>query len=231
MDIAVEKLGNGESTAERFCRDFLCELQKSPFGSMPKRDIECLLFYLFEKYELVEGKTNREKAFNLNLNESRLKTYMADSYAKYGKNMQKEHCKQVLEKLASHKTKAVIDGDYLIFLEENPVLQRDFIQSLKDMGFFTDSSFNRELIRVKLTSFIYFALQEQLLNISAINEIIKTDKRAKAALEQSMNAGKNLQEIAGDIWQIIKNQNSTGVITAIEIVKHIWDVAQAKIEA
>ena len=63
------------------------------------------------------------------------------------------------------------------------------------------------------------------------DEIIKKDTRAKAALEQSMNAGKNLQEIAGAIWQIIKNQNSTGVITAIEIVKHIWDVAQAKIEA
>ena len=227
MDIAAEKLGTGDSTAERFCRDFMFELKKHPFGSMPKRDIECLLFYLFEKYELVEGKTNREKAFKLKLNENRLKKYMEDSYVKYGKSMQREHSQQVVEKLVSHKTKASIDGDYLVFVEENPVLQRDFIQSLKDMGFFTDSSFNGELIRVKLTSFIQFALQNRLLDIPAVKEIVKKDTEARKAIEQTINAGKNLQEIAGDIWQIIKKQQNAGIMT-MEIVEHIWNVAQAK---
>lgn len=58
---------------------------------MPKRDLDCLIFHLFEKYKLIEGNSNRQKTYNLNISETKIKSYIIDSNAKYGKINQEEN--------------------------------------------------------------------------------------------------------------------------------------------
>lgn len=148
---------------EKFFTDFFSEFKKFPFGSMPKRDLDCLIFHLLEKYNLAEGNTNREKAYNLNINETKLKSYIVDSNAKYGKRNQDENVSAVISKIKGG-TKVLVEGDCIVFFEENPVVKADFIQALKDEGFYTDTSFNKEIIKVRVSSFLAFSLSKNLLN-------------------------------------------------------------------
>ncbi|UTD12419.1 hypothetical protein HO345_05230 [Treponema denticola] len=223
----LNKADSGKSL-EGFSRDLFEELQKHPFGSMPKRDLDCLLFFLFEKHGLLKGKTNREKAQNLQINETRLKSYILDANAKYGTDKKTENLAKLLKKMGDD-TKVAIDGDYLVFLEEDPVVKADFVQSLKDEGFYTDSSFNNELIKVKLSSFLCFAKNKNLLNNKKLLDIVKSDEKSTKLIKKFIDEDTNLKEMALGILKIIQAQNGFGISTFISLFEYGKDIFTAKI--
>ncbi|MGI5097750.1 hypothetical protein IZU27_09580 [Treponema socranskii] len=217
-----------EKPFEYFSKDLFEELQKHPFGSMPKRDLDCLLFFLFEKHGLLEGKNNREKAQNLQINETRLKSYILDANAKYGKDEKAKNLVKLLQKMGDG-TKVSIDGDYLVFLEEDPVIKADFVQSLKDEGFYTDSSFNNELIKVKLSSFLCFAKNKGFLNNKKLLDIVKSDEKSTKLIKQFIDKNKNVKEMALGVLKIIQAQNGFGIGTFISLFEYGKDIIKAKI--
>ena len=223
----LNKADSGKSL-EGFSRDLFEELQKHPFGSMPKRDLDCLLFFLFEKHGLLKGNTNREKAQNLQINEARLKSYILDANAKYGTDKKTENLAKLLKKMGDD-TKVAIDGDYLVFLEEDPVVKADFVQSLKDEGFYTDSSFNNELIKVKLSSFLCFAKNKNLLNNKKLLDIVKSDEKSTKLIKKFIDEDTNLKEMALGILKIIQAQNGFGISTFISLFEYGKDIFTAKI--
>lgn len=189
-------------TAKEFCTELFEELQKHPFASMPKRDSDCLLFFLLEKRGLIPGKNNWEKAKNLGINETKLKSYILDSHAKYGKTDEKEkenNLNALLNKIKNNSSKVSIDGDYLIIPEENPIIKADFIQSLKEEGFYTDGSFNNELIKVKVASFLSFAIRKKLFDDNRLEEILKSSQTERKAIDDFLIAQKSGKEVVLDI--------------------------------
>lgn len=223
----LNKADNGKSL-ECFSRDLFEELQKHPFGSMPKRDLDCLLFFLFEKHGLLKGKTNREKAQNLQINETRLKSYILDANAKYGTDKKTENLAKLLKKMGDD-TKVAIDGDYLVFLEEDPVVKADFVQSLKDEGFYTDSSFNNELIKVKLSSFLCFAKNKNLLNNKKLLDIVKSDEKSTKLIKKFIDENKSVKEIIGDVMGILKEKKALDIRVFISLFEYGKDIFTAKI--
>ncbi len=220
-------------TSNRFYKDiftdFIEEFQKFPFGSMPKRDLDCLIFHLFEKYKLIEGNSNRQKAYNLNISETKLKSFIIDSNAKYGKSNQEENLKIILSKL-SDETKVSVDGEYLVFVEENPVIKADFVQGLKDEGFYTDSSFNNELVKVKIASFISFALSKNMLDKEKLLKIVNSGKTEEDKISDLKNSNKDFKEISKDIFNILKSQENFGIKTIVDLISYGKDIALAKIK-
>lgn len=223
----LNKADSGKSL-EGFSRDLFEELQKHPFGSMPKRDLDCLLFFLFEKHGLLKGNTNREKAQNLQINETRLKSYILDANAKYGTDKKTENLAKLLKKMGDD-TKVAIDGDYLVFLEEDPVVKADFVQSLKDEGFYTDSSFNNELIKVKLSSFLCFAKNKNLLNNKKLLDIVKSDEKSTKLIKKFIDENKSVKEIIGDVMGILKEKKALDIRVFISLFEYGKDIFTAKI--
>ncbi len=223
----LNKADSGKSL-ECFSRDLFEELQKHPFGSMPKRDLDCLLFFLFEKHGLLKGNTNREKAQNLQINETRLKSYILDANAKYGTDKKTENLAKLLKKMGDD-TKVAIDGDYLVFLEEDPVVKADFVQSLKDEGFYTDSSFNNELIKVKLSSFLCFAKNKNLLNNKKLLDIVKSDEKSTKLIKKFIDENKSVKEIIGDVMGILKEKKALDIRVFISLFEYGKDIFTAKI--
>jgi len=225
--VELNKADSGKSL-EGFSRDLFEELQKHPFGSMPKRDLDCLLFFLFEKHGLLKGNTNREKAQNLQINETRLKSYILDANAKYGTDKKTENLAKLLKKMGDD-TKVAIDGDYLVFLEEDPVVKADFVQSLKDEGFYTDSSFNNELIKVKLSSFLCFAKNKNLLNNKKLLDIVKSDEKGTKLIKKFIDENKSVKEIIGDVMGILKEKKALDIRVFISLFEYGKDIFTAKI--
>lgn len=223
----LNKADSGKSL-ECFSRDLFEELQKHPFGSMPKRDLDCLLFFLFEKHGLLKGNTNREKAQNLQINETRLKSYILDANVKYGTDKKTENLAKLLKKMGDD-TKVAIDGDYLVFLEEDPVVKADFVQSLKDEGFYTDSSFNNELIKVKLSSFLCFAKNKNFLNNKKLLDIVKSDEKSTKLIKKFIDENKSVKEIIGDVMGILKEKKALDIRVFISLFEYGKDIFTAKI--
>lgn len=196
---------------------------------MPKRDLDCLIFHLLEKYNLAEGKTNREKAYNLNSSETKLKSYIVDSNAKYGKRCQEESVSAIISKIKGG-TKVLLEDDCIVSFEENPVVKADFIQALKDEGFYTDTSFNKEIIKVRAASFLTFSLSKNLLNTEKLLEIINSEKTEKEKIKEFENTNKSAKEIMADIFEILKKQEKFNIKTFIELFSYGKEVSAAKLK-
>ena len=136
-----------------FFDGFFEEFQKLPFGSMSKRDMECLLIKLMYDQALIDTASNRRAANALGINETRLKGYLVDTRYKFRPDSLKPNVQKILAALGGGKGErlnlnAEADGSFT-FVLENPVLRLDLAQALKDAGYYADGSFNRELVRVK----------------------------------------------------------------------------------
>jgi len=142
---------------ERFFDLFFAEYGKLPFGSMAKRDLECLLLHCMRESGLVDDSSNRSLANALGINETRLKGYLVDTRYKYRADDMTENVRKLIDGIFAREGTKVVheDGKYL-FAIEDPVVKLDFEEAMKDVGYFADGSFNREVVRVKDYALIAF---------------------------------------------------------------------------
>lgn len=212
---------------EDFYDDLMTELSKYPFGSMPKRDLECLLFYLLNKHDLIEGKCNRDKSYCLGLTSARLNSFYIDSNAKFGKKGNEvESVMKILEKLKNETDVSYEDG-YFIFSEENPVLREDFIQAMKDKGFYTDTSHNKEIIKVKAIALLAFLTGSS--DVSVINDLVQRTEFNNQILKKYFLNHKNWNDIAGDLLDIFRNSDKDAVSILSNAAFYCFDLLKASL--
>ena len=224
MELDEKKM---EESAEAFGKDFLDKIKPYPFGSIPKRDMDCLIFFLLEKHGLVPGRTNRDKAYSLNISETKLKSYMVDANARHGKREQDASIERVFDALRSGNGVSV-EGDTLVFFEENPVVRADFVQGMKDMGFYTDSSFNNEIIKVKAASFLAFAIKKGSLSDSEILDVLNKGRTDGEKITDFKNANKSLKDVLQDSLDILKSHDKPGLPAIIELFSYATDIVNAR---
>jgi hypothetical protein len=142
---------------ERFFDLFFAEYGKLPFGSMAKRDLECLVLHCMREAGLVDDASNRALANALGINESRLKGYLVDVRYKYRADDMAANVRKLIDGIFAREGTKVSheDGKYA-FAIEDPVVKLDFEQAMKEVGYFADGSFNREVVRVRDYALIAF---------------------------------------------------------------------------
>jgi hypothetical protein len=154
MDISLENAHKAE-----FFDDFFGELGKFPFGSMVKRDMECLLLNLMLKYGVVAYDSNRKLANALCVNETRLKGYLVDMRYKYGRDQQEANIRAIINDIfIKGSTKVSYEKNRFLFSVEDPVKKLDFFQAMKDNGFYADTSFSDEIVKVNDSALLSFLL-------------------------------------------------------------------------
>ena len=188
-----------------FFDQFMDEFMKYPFGSMPKRDLECLIFSLFEKNGFVKGSNIREKSYKLGINYTRYNSYLTDSNVKFGqeRNVEKS-VKEILNKLKDKNDVTYEDGVF-IFSEENPVIRDDFIQAMKDSGFYTDTSFNKEIVKVKAVALLEFITNSK--NVPELTDLINNASFNNKKVENYLLSQKTWKDIGKDLLTILKNSD------------------------
>jgi len=149
--------GPSGSAKERFFDLFFAEYCKVPFGTIGKRDLECLLLHCLREAGLVDDSNNRALANSLGINESRLKGYLVDIRYKYRSDDMAANVRRLIEEIFAREGTKVSheDGKYA-FAIEDPVVKLDFEQAMKEVGYFADGSFNREVVRVRDYALVAF---------------------------------------------------------------------------
>lgn len=221
------KDGNKETFKQDFFDGFFNEFKKYPFGSMSKRDLECLIFSLMDENGLIEGSNNRDKAYNLGINTTRLNSYMVDANVKFGKKADENSITEmILNKLLSNSV--TYEDNYFIFAEENPVLREDFIQAMKNKGYYTDTSHNKEIIKVKA-----LAILEFLTETESKNENLLVDLRNKAEFENQklkdyFISQKSWKDIAKDVFGILKDSEGDAIKLLTAAAQYSSEFVKAK---
>lgn len=121
------------------------------FGSMNKNDFEVAIFnYLLESGW--SAKTNRAISLELKIPETKVRRLRYEAELKYGNNTDDEFNKKLYEVLKNTNFKH--DGKKLVFVMENQMIRNYLDGKLKEMGNFSDRSFNSEVVSVDAKDFI-----------------------------------------------------------------------------
>ena len=217
-------------TKEQFFDDFIGKISQYPFGGMPKRDLDCLIFFLLKKHGLIPGEMNRDRAYSLGISESKYKSLLVDSDAKFGgaHNIE-ESVQKIFGRLVGGGSGVSLEGDTLVFIEEDSVVKGDFAQAMKAAGLYTDTSFNSELIRVKAAGFLAFALERKYITEDEILALLLKDKSDEQYIETFKKSKKTGKDMICDVLDILADNGKFNLSTFFDIGKYIVGVIGAKL--
>jgi hypothetical protein len=190
----------------RFFDVVLAELAKVPFGTYTKKDLDCLLLHAFREAGIIDAGRLRGLANALGITEQRAKNLLLDIRYKYlpdttGDNLQKI----VADIFAARSTKVVHENGCYVFAIEDPVLKVDFEQGMKDVGYYSDTSFNKEIVKVRDYALIAFLFRMNnndgtFAQLQAMTKAARADERdlmAKIQLQKTwLEIGRDLLSTA-----------------------------------
>ena len=165
------------SDKENFSKDFIERYSKAGFGSMNKNDFEVLIFDLLRRYGNLKDKTNYQASILLQIPESKIKRLTYEADLKYGNINQQDITNDFFNIIANSKLRA--DQNKIQFVIENKFLRTSISAKLKELGHFSDSSFNSEIISIHIDSFI--DLLENYYPKKSIEQIVKDCKESVKA--------------------------------------------------
>ena len=212
---------------ENFAKDFIERYSKRGFGSMNKNDFEVLIFDLLRRYGNLKDKTNYQASILLQIPESKIKRLAYEADLKYDNINQQDITNDFFNIIANSKLRA--DLNKIQFVIENKFLRTSISAKLKELGHFSDSSFNSEIISIHIDSFIdllesYYPKKsiEQIVN--DCKELVKADKGEKITFKLIMK--KFIEGIATEAGKQTVNvglsyftggaHNITGLINGIK---------------
>ena len=188
----------------QFSEEFLNLFLALGFGSMPKREIEILIFHLlYHKTKIFVNQSNYDIANELKISESKIKSFKAEASLKY---QQMEH-QEALQEIAKlffefNNTKTAFDGDIIQFALEDPVLKREFEHAVKELGYFVDYSFNREIVKVKARIFLEIFIQNFGQAETKYQEILKAyyrdEREYQKLITKAQTVDKQLEQFLGE---------------------------------
>jgi len=159
---------------DKFATEFIDHYSTRGFGSMNKNDFEIIIFDLLKKHGDLKDKSNYEISIDLQIPETKVKRLAYESDLKYGQLTDKRITVEFFKILANSKFRA--DLNKIEFGIESKFFRTSIAAQLKKLGHYADSSFNSEIVRIHIDSFI--DLSEHHYNKRAIERIVKDCKTA-----------------------------------------------------
>ncbi len=159
---------------DKFTTEFIDRYSTRGFGSMNKNDFEVMIFDLLRKYGDLKDKSNYEISIDLQIPETKVRRLAYESDLKYGQLTEKTITVEFFKVVANSKFRG--DLNKVEFVIESKFLRTSIGAQLKKLGHYADSSFNSEIVRIHIDSFI--DMLEHYYNDKAIKRIVNDCKTA-----------------------------------------------------
>ena len=159
---------------DKFASEFINRYSTRGFGAMNKNDFEVLIFDLLKKYGNLKEKSNYEISRALQIPETKVRRLAYESDLKYSQLTEENISVAFFKIVANSKLRG--DLNKVEFVIESKFLRASIGAQLKKLGLYADSSFNAEIVRIHLDSFI--DLLEHYYNKKAIESIVTNCKQA-----------------------------------------------------
>jgi len=201
---------NALSDSEKitFADEFLSRFLAYGFGTLPKREIEILIFHiLYHRTQLFRDQSNYEIANELKISESKIKSFKAESSLKYQQKNHQEALKEIAQLFfETNESKTDFEGDTIQFSLEDPVLKREFEHAVKELGYFVDYSFNREIVKMRASVFLEIIIKNFDNNEEKLKEVIKSQYKDEKKYQSLINQQYSLNERVESLLDDHKNK-------------------------
>ena len=182
------------------------------FGSMPKRDVDIMLFMALQDLGIIEMRPTIYDVIRLlNITRSKARNLIYESSLR---RQEKQDLEKELKDLIINPI-FLREGDKVCIEVDNPLLIDYIRQRLKSLHHITDSSFNTELIKMHPNAFseLYVSLLPEesikVINKKFVELGVKEDKSAKAFVANIVKViaraalGKAGESLAGTVCETL----------------------------
>ena len=164
---------------DKFASEFINRYATRGFGAMNKNDFEVLIFDLLKKYGDLKEKSNYEISRALQIPETKVRRLAYESDLKYSQLTEENISVAFFKIVANSKLRG--DLNKVEFVIESKFLRASIGAQLKKLGHYADSSFNAEIVRIHIESFIdllehYYTKKAIERIVTNCKETIKKDK-------------------------------------------------------
>ncbi len=228
------------SQPTEFANTFIEHFGRKGFGSMNKNDFEVLIFFLLQEYgSLSDLKDNYSVSRVLKIPETKVRrlAYEADlHYRDFKKRDITEHFFEVVNNSTFR-----LDSNKVEFVIESRFLRSSVSAQLKNLGHYADGSFNSEIVRIHLESFVdllHYYYGENLVE-SIVNSCrnLVTHKSSDKSLFHTLmieflkGAASQTGKSAIKLAELKLTGGLTNVTDLIEVIKCRFEVRSLKAAA
>lgn len=232
MDIehALDEVEEGKLKTE--LAGFLTDFMTPAFGSLPKREIELRIFDLMRNLGVLKTEaTIYSLMTDLMVTRSKASQLIFDlEIRRHGSDRVKL---DQLIKQALINTKFAKDGDYFVIEIENPLTLAHMRQRIREIGHFSDTSFNSALVRAPLDTVTDLMLdiipedQHQAIK-GALVEAGAPDSSVKAVIKGALKTlgskviGEAADQVAGGIVDNSADFINPLVNAGVDQIRDLW---------
>lgn len=157
--------------AEKFTEVYLAQ----GFGSLPKSEIDLLVFHLLSKTRDFEGKANYQVSTMLKIPEARVKTLRMNSALKYDKINSRAVLSQIIQRFVeSEQFTEFQDGKFELSLED-PIEKRELENFLKKRGHHAEYALNTEVLKISPVRLFELIVENLEHPRERFNEIVQAN--------------------------------------------------------
>lgn len=153
---------------EAFFNTFWKTWSINGFGTMTKKDTELLIFACLQKtFGSSCPETNYEWAQTLRLTPAKIKTMRLEAHLKFSHLFAEEDdFSQHFTSIQNVDIKGIVTGQEIVdvtvsFVIEDPVVQMELEQRLKQIGTYLDFHRNREVVKIRLVDFFRIMAEKE----------------------------------------------------------------------
>jgi len=164
-----------EQEKHEFAEQFVERYLAQGFGSLPKSEIDLLVFHLLTKTHAYRGKSNYEISSLLKIPESRVKTLRMNSALKYEDINSKSVLSRIIQRFVESEQFAEFEGGKVELSLEDPIEKRELENFLKVRGHHAEYTLNSEVLRISTVRLFELIVENLEAPRDRFNEIVQAN--------------------------------------------------------
>jgi hypothetical protein len=188
-----------EKTKSEIGKNLIDYLLEHSFGSRTKKDIDLYLFNLIKTKTELNSLSIFDIANFLKIPDTKVKNLILESGLRFpikDSSFRIKILKKIADSILVHYSKKMdFDGKNIKFMLEDPIHRREFENALKEEGHYADTSFNKEIVVVRLTSLIdVFKKHFNEFDVDLENRIKADKKFEEKELGKTLNFSEKIEK-------------------------------------
>ena len=175
------------NSPQTFATNFVDKYLQNGFGIMNKGELEVLIFHLFRVDKSFNCKSIFEISRELHISETKVRKLIYDADLRYGQTDDKFIKNEFFHCLTLAKFHS--DNNMILFPIDNKVVRSAIDDKLKSLGYFSDTSFNRDIFSIHIEALValvdsYYDETVKKTVLNKCEKIIRKSKNDKLTFRQ-----------------------------------------------
>ncbi len=220
--------------SQEFTKTLMENILERGFGTLSKKDIDVLMMHLlFNDKQFDESSDHYEIAKKLKTTPAKVRNLIYDMQLRYG-NEELDIKQILLTRLLSGQY--VVDGPYIVLEIRNPQYKDLFEYEVRQLGGFSDGSFNSSVIKLKKEAlrklfnkfFDDFEIEKIMGSLSNEEKKILEDRNIDYANSSELLfsllktfADSTVSQVGKEIGKVLPDILTGGALSSIKIVKFL----------